>query len=124
MWRKIPAIYLIEGEDMTHKMNLQDKYFDFIKNGTKRIELRLNDEKRQQIKIGDLIKFSNGKDKFTAKVIGLLKYQDFKTLFNDFGIEILADKTMTKEELLGVLSEFYTPEKQEKFGVIGIRVEL
>lgn len=109
---------------MTHKMNLQDKYFDFIKNGTKRIELRLNDEKRQQIKIGDSIEFSNEKDKFTAKVIGLLKYQDFKTLFNDFGIEILADRTMTKQELLDVLSEFYTPEKQEKFGVIGIRVEL
>lgn len=124
MWRKIPAIYLTEGEDMTHKMNLQDKYFDFIKNGTKRIELRLNDEKRQQIKIGDSIEFSNEKDKFIAKVIGLLEYQDFKTLFNDFGIEILADKTMTKEELLGVLSEFYTPEKQEKFGVLGIRVEL
>ena len=124
MLRKIPAIYLTEGEDMTHKMNLQDKYFDFIKNGTKRIELRLNDEKRQQIKIGDSIEFSNEKDKFIAKVIGLLKYQDFKTLFNDFGIEILADKTMTKEELLGVLSEFYTPEKQEKFGVLGIRVEL
>ena len=124
MWRKIPAIYLTEGEDMTHKMNLQDKYFDFIKNGTKRIELRLNDEKRQQIKIGDSIEFSNEKYKFTTKVIGLLKYQDFKTLFNDFGIEILADKTMTKEELLGILSEFYTPEKQEKFGVLGIGVEL
>ena len=109
---------------MTHKMNLQDKYFDFIKNGTKRIELRLNDEKRQRIEISDLIEFSNEKDKFTAKVVGLLKYQDFKTLFNDFEIEILADKTMTKEELLGVLSEFYTPEKQEKFGVLGIRVEL
>ena len=124
MLRKIPAIYLTEGEDMTHKMNLQDKYFDFIKNGTKRIELRLNDEKRQQIKIGDSIEFSNEKDKFIAKVIGLLEYQDFKTLFNDFGIEILADKTMTKEELLGVLSEFYTPEKQEKFGILGIRVKL
>lgn len=121
---KIPVIYLTEGEDMTHKMNLQDKYFDFIKNGTKRIELRLNDEKRQRIEISDLIEFSNEKDKFTAKVVGLLKYQDFKTLFNDFEIEILADKTMTKEELLDVLSEFYTPEKQEKFGVLGIRVEL
>lgn len=109
---------------MIHKMNLQDKYFDFIKNGTKRIELRLNDEKRQQIKIGDLIEFSNEKDKFTAKVIGLLRYQDFKTLFNDFEIEILADKTITKEELLNVLGEFYAPEKQEKFGVLGIRVEL
>ena len=105
-------------------MNLQDKYFNFIKNGTKRIELRLNDEKRRQIKIGDLIEFSNEKDKFTAKVIGLLEYKDFKALFNDFEIEILANKTMTKQELLGVLSEFYTPEKQEKFSVLGIRVEL
>lgn len=109
---------------MIHKMNLQDKYFNFIKNGTKRIELRLNDEKRQRIEIGDSIEFSNEKDKFTANVVGLLKYQDFKTLFNDFGIEILADRTMTKEELLDVLSEFYTPEKQEEFGVLGIRVEL
>ena len=122
--KRIPATHLAEGEDMIHKMNLQDKYFDFIKNGTKRIELRLNDEKRQQIEISDLIEFSNEKDKFTTKVVGLLKYQDFKTLFNDFEIEILADKTMTKEELLDVLSEFYTPEKQEEFGVLGIRVEL
>ena len=122
--RRIPATHLAEGEDMIHKMNLQDKYFNFIKNGTKRIELRLNDEKRQRIEIGDSIEFSNEKDKFTAKVVGLLKYQDFKTLFNDFGIEILADRTMTKEELLDVLSEFYTPEKQEELGVLGIRVEL
>ena len=34
----------------THEMNLQDKYFNFIKNGTKRIELRLYDEKRRKIR--------------------------------------------------------------------------
>ena len=28
-----------------HEMNLQPKYFDFIKDGTKRIELRLYDKK-------------------------------------------------------------------------------
>ena len=31
---------------MKHEMGLQSKYFDYIKNGTKRIELRLFDEKR------------------------------------------------------------------------------
>ncbi len=36
---------------MKHKMNLQTKYYNFIKNGTKRIELRLFDEKRKEIKI-------------------------------------------------------------------------
>ena len=52
-------IYIIK----THEMNLQPKYFDFIKDGTKRIELRLYDEKRQQIKIGDLIEFSSQRPK-------------------------------------------------------------
>ena len=39
-------------------------------------------------------------------------------------IYLLADKSMTKEELLDVLGEFYTKEKQEEFGVLGIRIKL
>lgn len=108
-----------------HKMNLQPKYYDFIKDGTKRIELRLYDEKRQKIKLGDEIEFSKSEtEKFNAKVVGLIRYQSFEDLFKDFSIEILADKTMTKAELLGVLSEFYTEVKQREFGVIGIRIKL
>ena len=41
---------------MIHEMKLQPEYFNFILNGTKRIEIRLNDEKRQSIKLGDKIK--------------------------------------------------------------------
>ena len=106
-------------------MNLQSKYFDFIKNGTKRIELRLYDEKRQQIKLGDSIEFLKSEnEKFKAKVIGLLRYETFSDLFNDFDISVLADQSMTKQELLNVLQEFYTPEKQAQYGVLGIRLEL
>ena len=109
----------------THQMNLQPKYFDFIKNGTKRIELRLYDEKRQQIKLGDSIEFLKSEnEKFKAKVIGLLRYETFSDLFNDFDISVLADQSMTKQELLNVLQEFYTPEKQTQYGVLGIRLEL
>ena len=108
-----------------HEMNLQPKYYDFIKDGTKRIELRLYDEKRQKIKLGDEIEFSKSEtEKFKAKVVGLIRYQSFEDLFKDFPIEILADKTMTKDELLGILSEFYTKEEQQEFGVIGIRIKL
>ena len=109
----------------THKMNLQSKYFDFMKDGTKRIELRLYDEKRSQIKLGDIIEFSKSEnDKLKAEVIGLLLYNSFKDLFEDFDISILADASMTKEELLGALNEFYTPEKQAEYGVIGIRLKI
>ena len=109
----------------THEMNLQPKYFDFIKDGTKRIELRLYDEKRQLIRLGDIIEFTKSDDeKFKAEVIGLLLYSSFNDLFEDFDISILADATMTKQELLDVLGEFYTSEKQAEFGVAGIRLKL
>ena len=45
-------------------------------------------------------------------------------MFKDFDISILSDKSMTKEELIGVLEQFYTKEKQEHYGVLGIRIEL
>ena len=106
-------------------MSLQPKYFDFIKDGTKRIELRLYDEKRRSIQLGDIIEFAKSDDeKFKAEVIDLLRYNSFADLFEDFDISILADSSMTKQELLEALGEFYTEEKQAEFGVIGIRIEL
>ena len=43
---------------MLHKMKLNSKPFESIKSGSKTIELRLNDEKRQQVSVGDFIEFS------------------------------------------------------------------
>lgn len=112
---------------MIHEMKLQPEYFNFILNGTKRIEIRLNDEKRQNIKLGDKIKFLKEPDlneSFEVQVIGLLRYNSFEEMFKDYDISILSDKSMTKEELISVLEQFYTKEKQEKYGVLGIRIEL
>lgn len=112
---------------MQHELKLQPRFFDFIKNGTKRIELRLNDEKRQQIKIGDTIKFCREPDlqtTLTAQVVGLLHYPSFADLVADFDIDILADHSMTKAELLAALSQFYTPAAQAQYGVVGIRLQL
>ena len=65
---------------MEHEMKLQPEYYNFILNGTKRIEIRLFDEKRQQIKIGDTIKFLNESElneSFKVKVVGLLRYKTY-----------------------------------------------
>ncbi|MDO5557210.1 MAG: ASCH domain-containing protein [Clostridia bacterium] len=91
---------------MEHILKLQPKYFDYINDGTKRIELRLYDEKRQRINLGDIIIFQKEPELVIAmkvRVIGLLKYNTFEELFEDFGVEIMADKSMTKKELLDVL---------------------
>lgn len=109
----------------THQMNLQNQYFNFTKNGTKRIELRLFDEKRQKIQLGDIIKFSNStNESIQTQVIGLLRYKSFDDLLKDFDTAILADESISKDELKSTLEEFYTPEKQQEYGVIGIRIDL
>ena len=112
---------------MLHKMKLNESPFERIKNGTKTVEFRLYDEKRQQICIGDTIKFLNEAElteNFKVKIIGLLRYNSFEDMFKDFDISVLADKSMTKEELMQVLEQFYTKEKQKQYGVLGIRIEL
>lgn len=112
---------------MEHKMKLQPKYYDFMLNGTKRIEIRLFDEKRKQINIGDTIKFLKEpelNENFNTKVIGLLRYRSFSDMFKDFDISILADKSMSKIELIDELEQFYTKEEQTKYGVLGIRIEI
>ena len=108
----------------TYRMNLQPKYLSYIKGGTKRIELRLFDEKRQKIKIGDTIIFwSTGDDEISCMVTGLLHYANFELLLNDFDISMLADATASKQEILDDLDAFYPVEKQAELGVLGIRFE-
>lgn len=112
---------------MTHELKLQPEYYNFILNGTKRIEIRLYDEKRQKIKVGDTIKFLKEpelKESFEVKVVELLRYDSFEDLFKDYDISVLADISTTKEELLKDLETFYTKEKQQEYGVLGIRIEL
>lgn len=70
-------------------MNLQPKYFDFIKDGTKRIELRLYDEKRQSIQLGDIIEFAKSDDeKFKAEVVGEFYSEEKQAEFGVIGIRI------------------------------------
>lgn len=112
---------------MKHEMKLQPKYYDYILNGTKRIELRLNDEKRKLIKKGDIIKFIKEPElveSFECVVIDLLNFDSFEELFSEYDIELLADKSMTKEELLRALEIFYTKDKQKDYGVLGIKIDL
>ena len=43
-------------------------------------------------------------------------------LFDNYNITLLADKSISKEELLNELEKFYSKEKQEQYGVLGIEV--
>jgi len=64
-----------------HIMKLKEQYFDYIKYGTKEYEIRLNDEKRRNIKKGDFIEFQY--DKYYANCDYAIAYEIEKVVLYD-----------------------------------------
>lgn len=106
-----------------HDLKLLDKYFCLIKENTKKYELRMNDEKRKEIKIGDEICFLKEpelKEYFYKKVTGLHYFQNFEDLakklpLNETGFE-------SEEELISVMNNIYK-DKLDKYEVVAIELE-
>ena len=110
---------------MQYQMKLATEPFNKIASGTKLIESRLFDEKRQQLSIGDQIVFSeneNPENTVTIVVKGLLRYQTFKELFADHDPSLFGEDS--KDFLLAQIKSFYSDEDEQKYGVVGVRLEL
>ena len=106
-------------------MRLHREPFYKIKNGTKTIELRLNDEKRRIIKVNDIIEFTSRVtgEKIITKVIKLHYFSNFEELYKHFDKVSLGydlDEAACPEDM----SKYYSKEEQERYGVVGIEIKL
>ncbi len=110
---------------MTHEMKLQDTPFQSIKSGLKTIEMRLYDEKRKQIQVGDQIVFTNLKtgEKMLVKVDNLYLFDSFKSLYNSFNKQDLGYKKDEKAVYTD-MEQYYSKQEQEKYGVVGIKISM
>ena len=105
-------------------MKLNNGPFSNIKNGTKTIELRLNDEKRQLLKIKDLIEFTNREtlEQMLVEIINLYHYPSFEELYKHFDKVAMGYKE-DEEANPKDMEEYYSKEEQEKYGVLGIEIK-
>lgn len=110
---------------MKHVMRLHDEPFKLIKAGTKTIELRLYDEKRQQIQVGDEITFTNRAtgEVQNVKVIAMHIYSSFSDLYRDYD-KISLGNDINEEANPEDMELYYSKEEQEKYGVVGIEMKL
>lgn len=107
-----------------HQMKLTSIPFEKIRNGSKVIESRLYDEKRQMINLGDEILFSQSDDDtqtVNTKVIGILRYPSFKQLFANHDSKLFGGTST--DELLSEIKQFYSDEDEAKYGVVGVRLQ-
>ena len=116
------------GDVMTHEMKLNREPFLMIESGKKRYELRLYDEKRQKLSVGDTILFTMVSDlsrKLTAEVIALHCFPSFDALY---GVLPLRECGYREEELSTAspddMAVYYSPEEQKRYGVVAIELKL
>lgn len=110
---------------MIYKMHLNVKYFNLIKSGIKTIEIRVNDDKRKKLKIGDEINFikaTNFEEVVCTTVKDLVLAKSFDELCSK--IEVSNTGFKNKEELTAKLTELYPEEETEENGVIAIVIEI
>ena len=110
---------------MQHFMKLWASPFEKIKSGKKTVEMRLNDEKRSLLKIGDEIIFTNIDTNEVIKciVINLYKYKDFSELYahhNKESIGYNADEEAIPDDMLS----YYNKDDILKYGALAIEIKL
>ena len=111
---------------MRHFMKLHDEPFELIEREVKTFELRLYDEKRQLIKIGDEIVFSRRSDPdrtVSCTVTSLNVFESFDELYEHLP---LLKCGYTSENFAkakpGDMAKYYSPEEEKRFGVVGIGI--
>ena len=109
---------------MIYQMKLHPEPFERIKNESQTIEVRLFDEKRALLKVGDEIEFSlisDDSQKIKVKVLELLRHNTFSELFNSFSLQQFGGENVN--DLVNGMYRYYTKENEIKYGVLGIRLE-
>lgn len=108
-------------------MKLHREPFEMIKKGIKTIELRLYDEKRRAISIGDEIEFTSRAlgEKLSCRVMALHTFGSFEELYRELP---LLRCGYTEQDISTAapsdMDTYYSREQQSAYGVVGIEIEV
>lgn len=108
------------------EFHLNNDIFKIVKSGTKHIEVRLNDDKRKKLKVGDDLVFlnqSNEDKKINAIIKGLKYFSSFEDLVDYYRIDEIYKEDSSKEEFLKIINKFYSNDEVKKYGIVAIDFE-
>jgi ASC-1-like (ASCH) protein len=121
---------------LTTKMNtfegkLQSPYYEYIRDGIKIYEMRVNDEKRQKMNIGDIWKFKHASDEtlpqYDTQIIDKKIYKSFEEAIEETGYEKLLPNAKSKEEAIKIYNAFDNGNYETdaiKYGVVRFTIKM
>ena len=114
----------MENRSHIYEMTLSEPWFGLVAARIKDIELRVMDEKRSQINIGDTIAFRSKSDQVNMiiyrKVIDLMIFWDFRSALEQLGLHrTLPGRAKNLDDGLNIYHSIDKyQEKAQKYGVI------
>lgn len=120
----IMALPLLERRRI-HHMHLSDEPYQMILNGTKTVEVRINDAKRKLVSAGDIIAFyphKNSYESIHALVDEVITRETFLDLFehiepNEVGYSDI--ETVVKK-----IAQYYSDDEELRHGTVAYRIKL
>lgn len=109
------------------EFRLDEDIFDVVKNGTKRVEIRLYDDKRKKMKMGDKLTFFKRpleEEKLETVITGLKTFSKIEDLLSTYEMKDIYIDGFNKNDFTKLLGRFYSNEYQEKYGFVAIEFEV
>ena len=107
--------------------HLDSDIFDIISSKDKDVEIRLNDEKRRKLNIGDKLVFlkrPDDKESIKAIITNLVHFNSFIDVTNYYDMKRIYLEDTTKDEYINLMKNFYSDEEVEKYGVVAVEFKL
>lgn len=106
-----------------HEMKLSDPYYNQILNGDKVYEIRVNDEKRRNMNVGDIINITSKNDKtknLKTVILDKIIFKNFYDAILDLDINQVLPGIKSIEDAVEIYHSFlnYNKENAKKYGVV------
>jgi len=111
---------------MIYYMHLDNNPFQEIKEGSKTVEIRLNDEKRSKLTLNDKINFINREtsENLLTGIVSLKTYKTYEELVHGTFLGAFGPRYSNKQELLEKSFAYYSKKDQLKYGLLRIGLKL
>lgn len=132
--KKLKKIFKNKSHKLNNKMNkidyienLSEPWFTLISLGLKTVEGRKNKGKFKEMRVGDIVEWTNEnflKRQVLTRITGKAEYKTFAEYLETEGLDKCLPGMPTLEHGLSVYFKYFTKEEETEFGVVAIRLEL
>ena len=104
--------------------HVQEPWFNFIKNGQKTVEGRLNKGSFKELNKGDIVIWKNGKKKLKTCIISIHHHKNFNNMLKQHRLSNVLPGIKTFSDGVEIYSKFYSASDVLKYGVLAIKVKV